>query len=202
MTVPSQTKTKVLLPMHADGSLRLGIVADTHSQPNERGLEHLAEHRPDFILHGGDIGDLTVLDRLAQLAPVHAVRGNIDVRSQLPDVLILELVREGRPELTMLLTHIAIAGARIRADAARLARAAKASVIICGHSHVPFIGQEKGLSIFNPGSIGPRRFHLPILFGMMELGPTEVTLRHYDAETGKEWSPSPRGGEGWGEGCL
>ena len=74
----------------------------------------------------------------------------------------------------MLLTHIAVAGPRIRADAAKLARAAKASVIICGHSHVPFLGQERGLSIFNPGSIGPRRFQLPILFGVMELSPTAV----------------------------
>ena len=190
MTVSPQTKTKVLLPMRADGSLRLGIVADTHSAPNEHGLQHLAEHHPDFILHGGDIGELWVLERLATIAPVHAVRGNIDVRAtELPDVLIVELVHEDQPQLTVLLTHIAIAGARIRADAARLARAVKASVIVCGHSHVPFIGQEKGLSIFNPGSIGPRRFHLPILFGMMELSPTAVSLRHYDAETGKLWTP-------------
>ena len=84
MTVPGQTKTN-LLPMRADGSLRLGIVADTHSAPNERGLRHLAEHHPDFILHGGDIGDLCVLARLEEIAPVHAVRGNIDVRSELPD---------------------------------------------------------------------------------------------------------------------
>ena len=62
-------------------------------------------------------------------------------------------------------------------------------MIICGHSHVPFIGQERGLSIFNPGSIGPRRFQLPILFGVMELSPTAVSLRHFDAETGAPWSP-------------
>lgn len=176
--------------MHADGSLRLGIVADTHSAPHERGLEHLAKLKPDFILHGGDIGDLEVLERLAKIAPVHAVRGNIDVRaSHLPDVLTLELVHQGQLQLKLLLTHIAIAGPRIRADAAKLARAEKASVIICGHSHVPFIGQERGLSIFNPGSIGPQRFPLPILFGMMELSPTAVSFRHFDAETGAPWSP-------------
>lgn len=176
--------------MRSDGSLRLGIVADTHSAPHEQGLVHLAAMKPDFILHGGDIGDLSVLDQLARIAPVHAVRGNIDVRaSELPDVLTIELVQEDRPQLTLLLTHIAIAGPRIRGDAAKLARAEKASVIICGHSHVPFIGQERGLSIFNPGSIGPRRFHLPILFGVMELTPTAVSLRHYDCETGAVWTP-------------
>lgn len=189
MAVATQTKARVQLPMRADGSLRLGIVADTHSAPHEAGLQHLAAQRPDFILHGGDIGDLAVLDRLASIAPVHAVRGNIDTRAHLPDVLTLELTEQGRAQLTVLLTHIALAGPRLRADAARLARAQQASVIICGHSHVPFIGQERGLSIFNPGSIGPRRFQLPILFGVMELSPTAVSLRHFDCETGAPWSP-------------
>ena len=185
-----QAKAKVVLPMHPDGSLRLGVVADTHSAPNERGLMHLAALRPDFILHGGDIGDLSVLEQLATIAPVHAVRGNIDTRApQLPDVLTIELTHEGRSQLTLLLMHIAIAGARIRPDAAKRARAAGASVIVCGHSHVPFIGQERGLSIFNPGSIGPRRFQLPILFGVLELSPTTVSLRHFDCETGLPWSP-------------
>jgi putative phosphoesterase len=190
LSVSTQTKARVQLPMKADGSLRLGIVADTHSAPNEQGLRHLAAQKPDFILHGGDIGDLAVLEQLSAIAPVHAVRGNIDTRaSHLPDVLVLELTHAGKTELTLLLTHIAIAGPRIRADAAKLARAAHASVILCGHSHVPFIGQERGLSIFNPGSIGPRRFHLPVLFGVMELSPTEVKLRHFDCETGAEWRP-------------
>jgi hypothetical protein len=181
---------RVSLPMRGDGSLRLGVVADTHSSPHEAGLRHLAALRPDFILHGGDIGELGVLEQLATIAPVHAVRGNIDTRaSHLPDVLIVELTHEGRTQLTLLLTHIAIAGARIRPDAAKRARAAGASVIVCGHSHVPFIGQERGLSIFNPGSIGPRRFQLPILFGILELSPTQVSLRHFDCETGLPWTP-------------
>lgn len=189
-TPSSQIKRAVRVPMKADGSLRLGLVADTHSAPLEQGLVHLAQKKPDFILHGGDIGDLLVLDRLSAIAPVHAVRGNIDVRAtELPDVLTLELTHEGQVQLRMLLTHIAVAGPRIRADAARLARAARASVIICGHSHVPFIGQDRGLTVFNPGSIGPRRFSLPILFGMMELSPTDVSLRHFDAQTGEPWSP-------------
>lgn len=186
----SSTKARARVPLHEDGSLRIGIVADTHSAPNEQGLAHLAKLKPDFILHGGDIGDLAVLDRLARIAPVHAVRGNIDTRApDLPDVLVIELMNGERVELRLLLTHIAIAGARIRGDAAKLARSEKASVIVCGHSHVPFIGQERGLSIFNPGSIGPRRFTLPILFGFMELSSTAVSLKHYDAETGAEWKP-------------
>lgn len=165
-------------------------MADTHSRPHEGGLAHLAATKPDVILHAGDIGDLSVLDTLRALAPVHAVRGNIDVRAkELPDVLTLTLTEGSATALTLLLTHIAVAGPHIRADAAKRARAEHASLIVCGHSHVPFFTAERGLTLFNPGSIGPRRFTLPILFGVMELTKQGVTLRHVDAETGKPWLP-------------
>ncbi|MFZ5444425.1 MAG: metallophosphoesterase family protein [Myxococcota bacterium] len=172
-------------------TLRVGVVADTHSAPNEAGLAHLAALKPDLLLHAGDIGALGVIDRLRQLAPVHAVRGNIDGR-ELPDVVVLTLEEpDGARVLTVMLTHIAVVGPRIRPDAARRARAAGASLIVCGHSHVPFLTQERGLTLFNPGSIGPRRFRLPVLFGVMEIGPTGVSLAHYDCETGRRWVPGP-----------
>jgi len=178
------------VPLRSDGGLRLGLVSDTHSQPHARGLEHLKALKPDVILHGGDIGDLRVLDTLAEIAPVHAVRGNIDERAtDVPDVLTLRLTQDGAVQLTMLLTHIAVAGPRLRAEVAKLARAEKASLVVCGHSHVPFLGQDKGLSIFNPGSMGPRRFALPIVFGVMEISPTAVKLEHIDCETGRRWVP-------------
>jgi predicted phosphodiesterase len=89
----------------------------------------------------------------------------------------------------VLLIHIAVDGPRLRADVARMARAEGATLVVCGHSHVPFIGGDKGLTVFNPGSIGPRRFHLPIVFGTIEFAPTGVRLAHIDAETGQPWSP-------------
>lgn len=178
------------VPLKADGSLRVGLVADTHSEPNAEGLQHLRALKPDLLFHGGDIGELSVLDTLATIAPVHAVRGNIDTRAHdLPDVLVLELEQDGARAITVLLTHIAVYGPRIRADAAKRARAAQASLIICGHSHVPFLTQERGLTLFNPGSCGPRRFRLPILFGVMEVTRSGVSLRHVDCETGAEWRP-------------
>ena len=70
-----------------------------------------------------------------------------------------------------------------------MARARGASLVVCGHSHVPFIGRDQGLVVFNPGSIGPRRFHLPIVFGVIDLGPGGVKLRHVDCETGRTWEP-------------
>ncbi len=189
MRAPTHHRTTVAAK--PDGSLRVGVVADTHSHPNARGLEHLAALAPDVILHAGDIGDLSVLDTFHAIAPTLAVRGNIDERSarEVPDALTVELTDQGHPVLTLLLTHIALGGPKIRADAARLARAQKASLIVCGHSHVPFAGVDRGLTVFNPGSIGPRRFTLPILFGVLELSRTGVQVRHVDCETGRRWEP-------------
>jgi putative phosphoesterase len=175
--------------MREGGALRLAIVADTHSQPHPDTIGHLAARRPDAILHAGDIGDLAVLDTLAGVAPVLAVRGNIDTRANaLPDVLVLDLVGDDR-ETRLLLLHIGVAGPRLRADAARLARAEGASMVVCGHSHVPFIGRDRDLTVFNPGSVGPRRFHLPIVFGTMDITPAGIRLGHVDCETGQAWMP-------------
>lgn len=169
--------------------MRLAVVADTHSQPHPASAKQLAALAPDAILHAGDIGDLEVLAGLAEVAPVFAVRGNIDTRAaSLPDVLTLDLVGGARG-LRILLTHIAVDGPRLRADVARLARAEGAGLVVCGHSHVPFMGRDRELTVFNPGSIGPRRFHLPIVFGTIDVAPSGVRLAHVDCETGQPWSP-------------
>ena len=187
----------VTLPLRDDGSLRLAIVADSHSAPHRATVTLLAARRPDVILHAGDIGDLAVLDGLATVAPVLAVRGNIDVRApDLPYVLTLNIVSHADCVLRILLVHIAVNGPKLRADIVRLARAADASLVVCGHSHVPFIGSDRGFTVFNPGSVGPRRFHLPILFGTLDVMPTGVRLAHVDCETGNAWSPPPRRARG------
>jgi uncharacterized protein len=184
-----QSETTVSLDER--GGLRLAIVADTHSHPHPDAARHLKALEPDAILHAGDIGDLKVLDDLAAIAPVIAVRGNIDERtSSVPDVITIDVRSGDASALKLLLLHIAVQGPRIRSDAARLATDAGARVIVCGHSHVPFAGRDKGLTVFNPGSIGPRRMHLPIVFGVLEIADAKLSLRHVDCETGKAWSPS------------
>ncbi len=182
---PKPLRSTATIPLRPDGTLRLAAVADTHSHPHPHLTRQLKAWAPGAILHAGDIGDRAVLDMLATIAPVHAVRGNIDARDHdLPDVLV---VIAG--ELCIYLTHIAVAGPRLRADVARAARAQGAALVVCGHSHVPFIAEDCGLTVFNPGSIGPRRFHLPILYGTIEIGPGGVRLAHVDAETGRPWLP-------------
>lgn len=173
-----------------DGSLRLVVVADTHSRPHPQAHAHIGALAPHHILHGGDIGDLAVLDRLARVAPVLAVRGNIDARDPaLPDALTLDICDGDLSLLTIVMTHIAVNGPRLRADAVRLAHAEGASLVVCGHSHVPFIGRDRGIAVFNPGSIGPRRFSLPIVFGVLDITPGGVKMRHVDCETGATWTP-------------
>ena len=89
----------------------------------------------------------------------------------------------------ILLLHIGVYGPKIRADAAKLARGEGARLVICGHSHVPFIGRDRDLGVFNPGSIGPRRFHLPIVFGVLDVKDRRVEMKHIDCETGDRWLP-------------
>jgi uncharacterized protein len=190
---PALVHRTASLPVRPDGALRLAAVADTHSHPHAETERRLAAIAPDAILHGGDIGDAGVLEKLAAIAPVYAVRGNIDSRADdvrhIPDALTLEITRDGSAVLRILLIHIAVAGPRIRAEVARRARTAGASLVVCGHSHVPFIGVDKGLTVFNPGSIGPRRFSLPIVLGTIDIAPGGVRLAHVDVETGRAWLP-------------
>jgi uncharacterized protein len=191
---PLQTSTggmavkKASIPVSKEGTVRLAVVSDTHSQPHPATAARLAEITPDAILHAGDVGDLAVLDELARIAPVYAVRGNIDSSTHdLPDALVLDIATA--VPVRILLTHIAIYGPKLRAEAARIAKAEGATLVICGHSHVPFIGVDRGVTIFNPGSIGPRRFALPIVFGTVDVTPSGVKLAHVDVETGARWLP-------------
>lgn len=189
MVMPPRLVTRSATVELPDGAARIAVVADTHSRPHPAIGGHLERLRPDAILHAGDIGDLAVLEELAAHAPLFAVRGNIDTRARgIPDVYLLDLT-SGERSLRVLLTHIAVHGPSLRADVARRARAEKASLVVCGHSHVPFIGGDRGLAVFNPGSIGPRRFNLPIVFGTIEIGAGGVRLTHIDCETGAAWSP-------------
>jgi putative phosphoesterase len=171
-----------------EGALRIVAVADTHGRPHPALGARLAELGPARILHAGDVGDLGVLSDLEKHAPVTAVRGNID-GPVLPDQVIVDIRSAGGVLLRFLLTHIAVYGPKLRADVARAARSEDASLVVCGHSHVPFAAHERGITVFNPGSVGPRRFSLPIVLGVIDVSETGVAVRHVDCETGLPWKP-------------
>jgi putative phosphoesterase len=107
----------------------------------------------DFIIHAGDICGPTVIDELARVAPVTAVRGNNDRGAWAGALAETELVRMGG--IYIYVIH----------DLAQLdidPNAAGVQVVVSGHSHKPLIEEREGVIFVNPGSAGPRRFKLPI----------------------------------------
>jgi putative phosphoesterase len=177
------------IELHA-GALRVVVVADTHGRPHPNSDALVREQAPHAIVHAGDIGDAAVVTALERIAPVFAVRGNIDARSlDFPEALTVDVTDAGRSILRLLVVHIGVNGPKLRAEVARLARDETARLVICGHSHVPFLGSDRGITVFNPGSAGPRRFQLPIVFGVMDVAPIGIRMRHVDCETGRDWLP-------------
>lgn len=186
---PEQTFEHHDLPFAGEDLVRIAVISDTHSNAHPDAAAQVEAAKPHMILHAGDIGKPTVLDRFEEIAPTYVVRGNIDDRKVAPDVITLTLRGDDGYQLRILMTHIALYGPRLRKDAKLLASKHKPHLFVCGHSHVPFLAQEGAVVVFNPGSIGPRRFHLPICFGLLEFGPGHSKLRHIDCETGETWMP-------------
>ena len=146
--------------------MRLGIISDTHGLL--RPEVHEVFREVDRILHAGDVGDPSILDELALIAPVAAVYGNTDgseLRGRLPDV-----VRESIDDLRFVVTH----GDRLGSpnpDALKRAFP-DADVIVYGHTHQPLIRDLPDFTVvLNPGSAGPRRFDLPVSVAIMETEP-------------------------------
>lgn len=144
----------------------LGILSDTHHLLRAEVLPALAG--VDHILHAGDVGDPAILDALRTIAPVTAIRGNIDTRgpcAQLPATEAIEL--DGR---LFYLIHSAH-------DLDLNPAAAGIAAVISGHSHQPSITTHNGVLYLNPGSCGPRRLSLPVSLALLELGPGTMKPR-------------------------
>lgn len=131
--------------------MKIGVLSDTHGLLRPEALRALAG--VDHILHAGDVGDPAILDSLRALAPLTAIRGNIDRSGPCAALPATEAVELGGRLLY--LVH-ALADLDIRPEAAGV------SAVIFGHSHKPGIEQRNGVLFLNPGSAGPRRFSLPI----------------------------------------
>jgi uncharacterized protein len=134
------------------------VISDTHGLLRPEALESLrgSEH----IIHAGDIGAPEILDQLAAIAPVTAIRGNVDKAAwarRLPETEVVELAG-----VSIYVLH----------DLAQLdlkPEAAGFRVVISGHSHVPKQETRGGVLYINPGSAGPRRFKLPVSVGRVTM---------------------------------
>lgn len=136
----------------------LGIISDTHGLLRPEVLTALkgVEH----ILHLGDVGKISILDELKKIAPVTAIRGNVDREgpcAKLPETEVF--LAEGH--YIYMLHDLG----SIHLDPA----AAKFAAVLSGHTHVPNYHTKKGVLYFNPGSCGPRRFELPVTVGLLEV---------------------------------
>ena len=136
---------------------RIGIISDTHGLLRPEAERRLAG--VDHIVHAGDIGRPEIIDTLRRIAPVTAIRGNVDIGEwarEYPDTTLLRLAGKSIYVLHDLKTLQADPGADI-------------DVIVSGHSHVPKIETVGGIVYVNPGSAGPRRFKLPITLATLEV---------------------------------
>ena len=129
----------------------VGVIADTHGLLRPEALEALkgVEH----ILHAGDVGNFDILDRLREIAPVTAIRGNVDTHGPCAELPATEAVELGGCLVYMVhaLEWIDI-----------VPKAAGVGLVVFGHSHEPKVERRDGVVYLNPGSAGPRRFKLPV----------------------------------------
>jgi|SaaInlStandDraft_2_1057019.scaffolds.fasta_scaffold88942_2 uncharacterized protein len=155
------------VPAADDSGLLVGLVSDTHRLLREQACRALAG--VDVILHAGDVGAAEVIEALAQIAPTYAIRGNIDVAPWADALPKSASIRLGALDLFML--HNV---KELDFDPGLAGYA----VVVSGHSHKPLMERRDGVLFINPGSIGPRRFKLPV---------TMARLRVRDAALETDW---------------
>jgi putative phosphoesterase len=146
----------VRTPAPTRAPLIIGVISDTHGLLRPDALAAL--RGSDYVIHAGDIGDPDILKTLAQIAPVTAIRGNVDREAwarKIPSTNVLEV-----GGLSVYVLHN-LQELDLKPDAAGF------SVVAYGHSHVPKQESKNGVLYFNPGSAGPRRFRLPVTIGRL-----------------------------------
>ena len=144
----------------------LGVISDTHGLLRPEALTALAPAQ--HILHAGDIGNIEILEALHAIAPVTAIRGNVDVYgpcSELPPTELVEVAGK-----LFYLVH-SIHDLDISPTAAGVA------AVISGHSHKPSVETRSNVLYLNPGSAGPRRFQLPVTVALITITPTTLDPR-------------------------
>ena len=149
--------------LRASKRYRVGLISDTHGSLRPEALAALAGS--DFIVHAGDIGNASILERLSVIAPVTAVRGNNDHggwAERLPHTNRLDV-----GNVRILVIH-----ALAELDCDPLAEDIR--VVVSGHSHRPCIEHRNGVLYVNPGSAGPRRFRLPIAIATLSIAGERV----------------------------
>jgi len=145
------------------GGIRIGVISDTHGLLRSEAVD--AMEGVELIIHAGDIGRDMILDDLKSIAPVVAVRGNMD-----NDAWACRLPVNDTYQVRDHLIYVIHDLNRIDLDPC----AAGVSVVISGHSHKPSVKTRDGVLYLNPGSAGPRRFKLPVSVAFLHVNGTSV----------------------------
>ncbi|MGC1415225.1 MAG: metallophosphoesterase family protein [Candidatus Acidiferrum sp.] len=149
----------------------LGLISDTHGVLRDEALRAL--RGSDLILHAGDVGGPEILETLRTLAPVVAVRGNVDTGRWAEELPLTEVVQIGPVMVYML---------HILNDLDIDPVAAGIHIVVSGHSHQPGQSESGGIIYINPGSAGPRRFQLPVTLARLDLGVRPWTVEFIQLE--------------------
>jgi uncharacterized protein len=142
----------------------IGVISDTHGLLRPEALAAL--RGSDYIIHAGDIGDHTILKALAEIAPVTAIRGNIDRDAwaqKIPATNVLEV-----SGVSFYILHN-LTELDLKPEAAGF------QVLVSGHTHKAKSETRNGVLYFNPGSAGPRRFRLPVTVGKLQIKDGKVS---------------------------
>jgi len=150
----------------AGDMLRVGLISDTHGLLRPEATAFL--QGSDHIVHGGDIGAPAILEQLASIAPVTAVRGNNDTGPWAESLAEAEFLQVGA--IVVYAIHNL---AQLSIDPA----SAGVRVVVSGHSHKPLITERDGVLYINPGSSGPRRFKLPVAVAELIVDGASVSAR-------------------------
>ena len=144
-------------------SQTIGVVSDTHGLVRPEAMDAL--RGVDLMLHAGDIGSISVVEALREIAPVHAVRGNVDTGTWAAPFPERKTIQAG-PHSIFVLHNLD----ELPLDPA----AAGINVVISGHSHQPKIFHKDGVMYLNPGSAGPRRFKLPVSVALLRIDESRI----------------------------
>ena len=147
----------------------IGLISDTHGLLRPQALHALKGS--DLIVHAGDVGDREIVEALKSLAPVFAVRGNVDTEPWAQMLPETEVIETG--PATIYVLHDVHA---LDLDPA----AAGFHVVVSGHSHQPVRAEREGVLFINPGSAGPRRFDLPVTVARLYLEPAPWKIDFID----------------------
>jgi putative phosphoesterase len=169
----------------------IAVISDTHGKPHPNLFPILEQHHPSLILHAGDIGDLDLITELEAVSQTIYVRGNVDPAGpEWPDSVALRIRLGMSSQLDLLLVHFAVARLKLNHEVLTLLRESPAQIVVFGHSHVPFLGRDGKIGLFNPGSAGPSRMGLPTTMGFIEIRNGQLRFEHLDLRTGLPWKPT------------